>query len=98
MGNYSTSLRIYIVGYEIKGDNAKIPRETIKVKNVPRIRRSGALRMLAQLRNIPTPPVAPEKVTEVDAKDRCPTLVRTSPSFRAQQMFIFNFSARPPFK
>jgi hypothetical protein len=54
MGNYSTSLCIYIVGYEIKGDNAKIPRETIKVKNVPRIRRSGALRMLAQLPDIPT--------------------------------------------
>ena len=44
------------------------------------------------------PPVAPEKVTEVEAKDRSPTLVRTSASFRAQQVFIANFSAHPPFK
>ena len=44
------------------------------------------------------PPVAPEKVAGVEAKGRSPTLVRTSGSFRAQQVFIFNFSARPPFK
>ena len=45
-----------------------------------------------------SPPVAPEKVAEVEAKDRSPTLVRTSASFRAQQVFIVNFSANPPFK
>jgi len=43
-------------------------------------------------------PVAPEKVMEVEAKDRSPTPVRTSPSSRAQQVLIFNFSAHPPFK
>ena len=43
------------------------------------------------------PPVAPEKVAEVEAKDRSIT-PGISPSFRAQQAFIFNFSARPPFK
>jgi hypothetical protein len=45
-----------------------------------------------------SPPVAQEKVTEVEAKDGSPTLVRTLPSFCAQQMFTFNFSAHPPFK
>jgi hypothetical protein len=54
MGNYSTSPRIYTVDYEINGDKGKTPQEIIIVRNVPGIRRSGALRMLAQLPNIPT--------------------------------------------
>ena len=44
-----------------------------------------------------SPPLAPEKVAEVEAKDRSPTL-GISPSFRAQQVFKVNFSAHPPFK
>ncbi|KIJ97211.1 hypothetical protein K443DRAFT_632473, partial [Laccaria amethystina LaAM-08-1] len=62
ISNYITRSRIYTVNYEIKGDNAKIPRETIKVKNVPRIRRSGALRMPAQLPDIPTKQAIAEKL------------------------------------
>ena len=49
-------------------------------------------------KDMTTPPVAPEKVAEVEAKGRSPTPVSTSPRFRAQQVFIFNFSAHPPFK
>ena len=44
-----------------------------------------------------SPPVAPKKVAEAEAKDRSPTL-GISPSFGAQQVFKVNFSAYPPFK
>ena len=33
--NYSTSIRIYTVDYEIKGDGGKMLGKTIEVENVP---------------------------------------------------------------